>query len=58
MVGKVLFSKELLKEERRKHNKKSCRNPRSQAGSRTYGKEIRRKSKVRRVRTGDGQSRG
>lgn len=58
MVGKELFSKELLKKERREHNQDSCRNPRSQAGSRTLEKEIRRERKVRRVRSGDGQRRG
>lgn len=58
MVGKVLSSKELLKEERREHNQEYCRNPRSQAGSRTSGKEIRRERKVRRLKSGDRQRRG
>lgn len=58
MVGKVLFSKELLKEKRREHNQDSCRNPRSQAGSRTLEKEIRRERKVKRMRSGDRQKRG
>jgi len=54
----MLLSKELLKEERREHNEESFRNPRSQAGSRTSGKEIRREIKVRRVRSDDRQRRG
>lgn len=42
----------------REHNQDSCRNPRSQSGSRTLEKEIRRERKVRRMRSGDGHRRG